>query len=74
VSMRVTQSAITASMLAGLQNNQARMGALQQQLSSGKQILKPSDDPVGTDQAMRYRAEIQRVLASAVPRASDWER
>jgi len=23
---------------------------------------------------MRYRAEIQRVLASAVPRASDWER
>jgi flagellar hook-associated protein 3 FlgL len=60
VSMRVTQSAITASMLAGLQNNQARMGALQQQLSSGKQILKPSDDPVGTDQAMRYRAEIAR--------------
>lgn len=58
--MRITQSAVTASMLAGLQNNQAHMGALQEQLSSGKQILKPSDDPVGTDQAMRYRAEISR--------------
>ena len=58
--MRVTQRAVTASMLAGLQDNQSRMAALQEQLSSGKRISKPSDDPVGTDQAMRYRTEIAR--------------
>lgn len=58
--MRVTQRAVTASMLAGLQDNRGRMAALQEQMSSGKRISKPSDDPVGTDQAMRYRNEIAR--------------
>lgn len=58
--MRVTQNAVTASMLAGLQGNQGRLAALQEQLSSGKRISKPSDDPVGTDQAMRYRSEMAR--------------
>lgn len=60
MSMRVTQNSVTALMLAGLQGNQGRMSTLEQQLSSGKQISKPSDDPVGTDQAMRYRSEISR--------------
>jgi flagellar hook-associated protein 3 FlgL len=60
VVMRVTQNAVTSMMLAGLQNNQARMSTLEQQLSSGQQITKPSDDPVGTDQAMRFRSDISR--------------
>jgi len=58
--LRVTQNSVTALMLAGLHNNQSRLSTLEQQLSSGKQISKPSDDPVGTDQAMRYRADIAR--------------
>ena len=60
MSMRVTQFSVTSSMLANLQNNQSRMSTLEQQLSSGKQITKPSDDPVGTDHAMRFRAQISR--------------
>jgi flagellar hook-associated protein 3 FlgL len=60
VTMRVTQGAVTSLMLAGLQANQAKLGTLQQQMSSGKQITKPSDDPVGTDQAMQYRAQLSR--------------
>lgn len=58
--MRVTQHAVTSLMLAGLQGNQSRLSTLEQQLSSGKQINKPSDDPVGTDQAMRFRTDISR--------------
>ncbi len=60
MSMRVTQNAVTTSMLAGLQANKAELSRLQLQLSSGRQVTKPSDDPVGTDQAMRYRSEIAR--------------
>ena len=60
MTMRVTQNAVTSLMLAGLQGNQSRLSTLEQQLSSGKQINKPSDDPVGTDQAMRFRTDISR--------------
>lgn len=60
MSMRVTQNAVTTSMLAGLQANKAELSRLQLQLSSGRQLSKPSDDPVGTDQAMQYRTEIAR--------------
>jgi flagellar hook-associated protein 3 FlgL len=58
--MRVTQSAVTTLMLAGLQANKQQLSQLQLQLSSGRQLNKPSDDPVGTDQAMQYRTEIAR--------------
>jgi flagellar hook-associated protein 3 FlgL len=60
MSMRVTQNAVTSLMLAGLQANQARLGTLEQQLSSGRRITKPSDDPVGTDQAMQFRTQLTR--------------
>lgn len=58
--MRVTQSAVTATMLAGLFSNRAALDGYQVQLSSGRRIAKPSDDPVGTDQAMQYRSALAR--------------
>lgn len=60
MSVRVTQNAVTTAMLAGLQSNKQQLSQLQLQLSSGRQLSKPSDDPVGTDQAMRYRTELAR--------------
>ena len=60
MSVRVTQNAVTTAMLAGLQSNKQQLSQLQLQLSSGRQLSKPSDDPVGTDQAMRYRTELSR--------------
>jgi flagellar hook-associated protein 3 FlgL len=59
-------------MLSSLRNNLSRMEKVQQQLSSGKMINKPSDDPVGLSYSMRYRSELsaneqyQRNLDSAV--------
>ena len=58
--MRITQNAITATMLAGLSANRQELNTYQLQLSSNRRITKPSDDPVGTDQAMQYRSALAR--------------
>jgi flagellar hook-associated protein 3 FlgL len=56
---RVTQRSIATHTLAGLQGNLSRMAEIQQQLSSGKQISRPSDSPTGTVAAMQMRGEIR---------------
>lgn len=56
---RVTQRSIGASTLAGLQGGIHRVAKLQEQLSSGRQITKPSDDPGGTVATMQHRAQIR---------------
>ena len=58
---RVTQSTISASMLAGLQSNLDRMQAVQGRLSSGKQLSRPSDSPSGALDAMRQRSSMRRL-------------
>jgi flagellar hook-associated protein 3 FlgL len=55
--MRVTNGSITARVLANLQRNVARSGKIQEQLSSGKQINRPSDSPTGTLTALQLRGE-----------------
>jgi flagellar hook-associated protein 3 FlgL len=59
--MRVTVGSAARGSLAGLQSSASRLAALQSQLSSGRQITKPSDDPTGTANALRLRGELQRV-------------
>jgi flagellar hook-associated protein 3 FlgL len=56
---RVTQRSVSATSLAGLQGNLDRIGKIQQQLSSGRLISKPSDSPTGTVTALQLRAEIR---------------
>jgi flagellar hook-associated protein 3 FlgL len=55
--MRVTQRALAQSSLQGLNSNLSRVQQLQQQLTSGKAISRPSDSPTGTNEAMRTRGE-----------------
>lgn len=59
MSLRVTQSMLNTQMLRNITNNLSRMNTLQNQLSTGMKINKPSDDPVGITFALRYRSEIQ---------------
>ena len=54
---RITQQSVADVALRGLQTNLATMQNLQQQLSSGKQISKPSDDPAGTVASMALRSQ-----------------
>ncbi len=59
-SFRITQKTVSRTVLDGLQANMARMQKLQEQLSSGKQVSRPSDSPVKTVEAMQFRSTISR--------------
>lgn len=59
--MRVTERSIATSTLNNLQGALARNSRIQEQLSSGKAISKPSDSPTGTVSAMQMRAENRTV-------------
>ena len=54
---RVTQQTMQRSTLANLQLNLSKMSSIQQEMSSGKRISKPSDDPSGTSLALSMRSE-----------------
>lgn len=57
--MRVTQRTISATMMEGLQGNLGKLQRLQEQLSSGKQMSRPSDSPVKTVEAMQHRSSLR---------------
>jgi flagellar hook-associated protein 3 FlgL len=60
-SMRVTERSLADSTMRGLQSNLSRLGSLQQQLSSGKLISRPSDSPTGTIAAMQLRSDLRQL-------------
>lgn len=60
MSLRVTQRSLSTGSTANLQLNLSRMQRLQEQLSSGKQLNRPSDGPAGTASALRFRGDIRR--------------
>src|SRR3954451_7792698 len=53
--MRITARALATNSLRGLNNNLARVTKLQNQLTSGRTISTPSDDPTGTNTSMITR-------------------
>jgi flagellar hook-associated protein 3 FlgL len=55
---RVTQGMLSTQFLRNLNNNMNGMDNLQNQLSTGRRLNKPSDDPVGISFSMRYRSEL----------------
>ena len=46
--MRISTGQIQQTMLGSLQSNYSQYGRLQMQMASGKEILQPSDDPIGS--------------------------
>lgn len=56
--MRVTQSMLNTQMLNNYNKSLTRYENLQNQMSTGKVINKPSDDPVGIGYSLRYRNAI----------------
>ena len=57
---RITQRSVSNTMMSGLQSNLGRLQKLQEQLSSGKQMSRPSDSPVKTVEALQFRSTIRR--------------
>ncbi|MFB1098027.1 MULTISPECIES: flagellar hook-associated protein FlgL [Bacillaceae] len=59
--MRITQSMMSNSMLRNLSNSYSDLNKYSEQLSSGKKITRPSDDPVVATKGMSYRTEVRDV-------------
>ncbi|MFJ8102416.1 flagellar hook-associated protein FlgL [Lysinibacillus sp. NPDC096212] len=59
--MRVTQSMLSGNMLRNLNNSYGKMSKLQDQLTSGSKITRPSDDPVIAVKGMGYRRDLAKV-------------
>jgi flagellar hook-associated protein 3 FlgL len=60
MSTRITPRTTQQSAIDNLSANLSRMATLQEQLSSGKALNRPSDSPIQTVEAMQYRSEIRR--------------
>lgn len=58
MSLRVTSGMMSMQTLSNLNRNYGNMIDMQNQISTGRKINKPSDDPVGVTYALRYRAEL----------------
>ncbi|TDL32585.1 flagellar hook-associated protein FlgL [Jeotgalibacillus sp. S-D1] len=56
--MRVTQSMLTNHTIRQISTSYSKLQVLQDQLTSGKKITRPSQDPVTAMNGLRYRAEI----------------
>ncbi len=59
--MRVTQSMLSSNMLRNLSNSYSKMGQLQNQITSGSKISRPSDDPVIAVKGIGYRTSLNKV-------------
>ncbi|MED4988804.1 flagellar hook-associated protein FlgL [Parageobacillus toebii] len=59
--MRVTQGMLAENMLRNLSASYAKLGKYQDQLSTGKKINRPSDDPVVAMKGMAYRTNLTEV-------------
>jgi flagellar hook-associated protein 3 FlgL len=72
--MRVTQRSMTANSLAGLNSNLSAVAKLQNQLTSGKVINRPSDSPTGANTAMQARSALGAVAQQArnITDAQSW--
>ena len=67
-SPRITDSGVRMRSLASMQRTLARTQTAQDQISSGKQLRRPSDSPTGTVSALQLRGEIwanQKYAANA---------
>jgi flagellar hook-associated protein 3 FlgL len=56
--MRITEGIIAGRSLADLQRANSAVAKTQQQVSTGNRILRPSDDPMGTQKALNLRGEL----------------
>ena len=61
MSTRITSSMTTRSVLSDLNRISAQQDLTRRQMSSGKQITKPSDDPYGAARAMALRTDLSSV-------------
>lgn len=61
MSTRISTSQLYDRSIQAVLRNQGNLSDIQQQLASGKKILRPSDDPVGAAQVIRLTEELAQI-------------
>ena len=61
MAIRITQNSISSAFANDVQSIYARLAKSQQQISDGRRITRPSDDPFGTGQTMGFDSQISDV-------------
>ncbi|MBP1971170.1 flagellar hook-associated protein 3 FlgL [Virgibacillus natechei] len=59
--MRVTQGMLSHNMMRNLSNSNAKLDTYMNQVSTGKKINRPSDDPVTAMKGMNYRSQVTEI-------------
>ncbi|MFW5896488.1 MAG: flagellar hook-associated protein FlgL [Bacillota bacterium] len=72
--MRISERGMTRNVLSDLMANRTRLSRLQEQLSSGSRINRPSDDPGGTMRVMQIKSTLEEIegFRSNASAAHDW--
>jgi flagellar hook-associated protein 3 FlgL len=72
--VRITSGMMQRHVLADLRQVQERLSAAQDQVSSGKRIERPSDDPLGAERATRLRDQLETTssYSTAVDESKSW--
>ncbi|MBE7898972.1 flagellar hook-associated protein FlgL [Paenibacillus polymyxa] len=58
MAIRVTSGMMSMQTLNNLNHNYSNMNKMENQITTGRKLNKPSDDPVGVTYALRYRSEL----------------
>jgi flagellar hook-associated protein 3 FlgL len=58
--MRITENTYTQKFLLNVNRSRVRMSTLQDQLSTGKRVLNPSDDPEAANRILRVKKSIEQ--------------
>ena len=62
--MRVTNNMLVNTLLRNVNNNLSTMQKKQDQLSTGKRVSRPSDDPVAVSKIIKYKTDINELKQS----------
>ena len=73
--MRITNKVMQNNALANINRNKVLQDDLNNQIATGKKIMKPSDDPVVAIRALRLRSDVSQVsqyYEKNIPDAQAW--
>jgi flagellar hook-associated protein 3 FlgL len=72
--MRITSTMIAQTALNNIEGNMNRIDKLEAEISSGTQLTKPSDDPIGTARALSFQEGIDQSTQylTNIDQASGW--
>ncbi len=62
--MRIASASYMDMLQQGIRDAEGKLGILTQQITSGKRINRPSDDPIGASQALRAHATLEMTLSN----------